>query len=248
MPKQTNNCAERVHVVRSTRDSEAPLFARHAGRQRESAIMMRKILSMIRLAAASTQPSAAAAPSITSDSSAIYPYVVPSEYLEFGPENDPLKREIGHRLYVVLVQDHDGLVRNIRTQDLEVLKLSRESANRIADENLSRLIQTQMVKSTVFPKGPQNRPFAVFGGHWAAASSIVWSGLYDALSEALKSSELLLCIPHREALIAFAKGDASYVKEMKALIRKSESDGRKPLSMELFKLTKDGISPFDEDG
>ncbi len=188
-------------------------------------------------------------PNVSPKPTTIYPYVVPAEYLAYGTRQpDGMTRDLGHGLYVVLVQDLNGMVENVRPQDLTALGLTGMEAQRIADANLGALIHQQEVKSTVFPKGPQGRPFALFGGHWAAASCITWSGLFAAVSKALGSEKLLVCVPHREAMLVFPLGDVEYISAMTAMIREKESDGRKPLSMELFELTKDGVKPFESKG
>jgi hypothetical protein len=140
------------------------------------------------------------------------------------------------------------MVRNVLPEDLTTLGLTAEQAQKKADTNLGSLITTGKVGSTVFPNGPENKPFALFGGHWAAATSITWTGLYDAMQRALGTEDLLVCIPHRDAMLVFPMGPEDYIKSVKALIREKEADGRKPLTMELFRLNKGGLQPQNTKG
>lgn len=184
---------------------------------------------------------------IKPDATLIYPYVVPQEYLAQGAaQPDGMTRALGHGLHIALVHDLNGMVRNVLPEDLESLGLSAEQAQKRADQNLGSLITTGKVGSTVLPKGPGGRPFALFGGHWAAATSITWTGLYEAMKKALGTEELLVCIPHRDAMLVFPMGSDDYLEAVKAMVREKESDGRKPLTMELFTLGKDGLKPLNK--
>jgi hypothetical protein len=205
--------------------------------------MIRRLIALVTGGAAATTI-AASPPQVTPSPDKIYPYVVSKEYLSHGaPQPDGITRPLGHDLYIVLVHDLDGMVRNVLPDDLKTLGLTPSEAQAKADANLGTLISTQTVKSTVFPSGPQGKPFALFGGHWAAASAATWTGLYGALSKALGSETLVVSIPHREAMLIFREGDSSYIQAMKTMIRDKEADGKKPLTWELFTLTKDGIKP-----
>jgi hypothetical protein len=174
----------------------------------------------------------------------IFPYLVPSEYLKHGAlQPDQITRLLGHDLYIVLVQELNGSVRNVLPTDLQKLGLTPQQAQAKADENLGALIKKQTIKSSVFPNGPGGKPFALFGGHWAAAAAATWTGLHGALSKALGSEALIVSVPHREAMLVFRDGDAAYVESVKTMIREKEADGQKPLTWELFTLTKDGLQP-----
>ena len=59
-----------------------------------------------------------------------YPYVVPKDYLQHQPDDGKgLVRPFGHGLFVLLVQDQDGLVKNVTPDDLAAAKLTAESAH-----------------------------------------------------------------------------------------------------------------------
>lgn len=77
-------------------------------------------------------------------------------------------------------------------------------------------------------------------GPWAGRSSAA------VASNALHSENLVASIPHREALLLFAKGDVAYRDAMRALVREKESDRKKPLTFGLFELTDHGPTPLVE--
>ncbi len=174
----------------------------------------------------------------------LYPYVITKEYLEHGaPQPDGFTKPLGNGLYITLVCDLNGVVRNILPTDLAQLDLSADEALVRSQANLDQLIQSQKIRSTVFPNGPNGKPFILFGGHWAASAVCSWSGLHRISARALGTERLVLSIPHREAMLIFPEGDAAYIQAMKKMIRDKEADGQKPLTWDLFDLTPDGLKP-----
>jgi hypothetical protein len=66
-------------------------------------------------------------------------------------------------------------------------------------------------------------------------------------SKALSVDEVCVCIPHRDALFAFAKGDPTSRREMVEMIRGKESDGPKPLTFSLFELSNEGVKELKDE-
>lgn len=200
--------------------------------------MIRKLLSA--LAIGSSVVVAPSAPP-RADVSKILPYVVPAEYLEYqGAGAKPQTWPLGHGLHVVLVHDLGDLVGNVLPEELQALGLTAEQAKKKAIENLQSLAKSGLIGQRRFD-GPGNKPFVLFGGHWAAATCILLPELFQMGVKNVGSEELCVCIPHREALLMFAKGDKAYRASMLEMIRERESDGRKPLTFALFELTAAGI-------
>jgi hypothetical protein len=130
--------------------------------------------------------------------------------------------------------------------DLAALGLNAAEARARALQNLEELARTQQIHMAQLPQGPQGRPFVLVGGHWAAATALLLPHLRTIAAPTLGTDDLLASIPHREAMLIFARGDRSYRDAMRGLVRQNESDGRKPLTFELFALTSDGVEPFSE--
>jgi len=177
----------------------------------------------------------------------LYPYVVPEEYL-MHQQTEPggIVRPLGHGLHVGLVFDLEGLVESLRAEGLGRLDLTPEQAHARAIENLELLAQEQAVKMALFPNGPSGKPFVLVGGHWAAATSILLPKLRQLVEGPLGSRDILISIPHREAMLVFPYGDRTHRNALRALVREKESDARKPLTFELFTLTGHGVEPFEE--
>lgn len=178
---------------------------------------------------------------------AIYPYIVPEAYLEYQHEGPAgFVRELGHGLHVALVFELTGLVATMMPNDLKRLGISVEQAHERSIQNLEELAKTQQVRMVVFPNGPQGKPFILAGGHWSAASAILLPRLPAMAKAALGSDQICVSIPHREAMLVFAKGDRKYRDEMRAMVREREGDCRKPLTSELFEFSTNGIAAFKE--
>jgi hypothetical protein len=174
------------------------------------------------------------------DTSKIYPYVVPSGYFDAIGKKNTIVNPLGHGLETALVLDLDGLVQNLTPNDLSSLSLSSSGATQKAIENLELLAMSNLIGKNRFV-GPIQKPFILFGGHWAAATCILLPKLRTMGLKNIGSEELCVCIPHREALLMFAKGDMQYRNTMREMIQQKESDGRKPLSFEFFEITEEGI-------
>jgi hypothetical protein len=130
---------------------------------------------------------------------------------------------LGHGLVVALVYDFGGVVRNVLPEELQSLGLSEVQAKGKAIANLEAIVRMGVIGERRFP-GPGGRPFVLFGGHWAAATCILLSELRKMGLLNIETDELCVCIPHREALLMFAKGDHEYRETMLKMIREHESD------------------------
>jgi hypothetical protein len=183
----------------------------------------------------------------TVDASRIYPYLVPESYLQYQPTDTPgLSKPIGHGIYIVLVEDQDGMVGNVTSDDLASLQLTAVQAHAKAIENLEALVKSGSVGMQRFPNGPQGKPFILFRGHWTAATCLLLPKLRALASKNLGTDDLCVSVPHRDAMLVFARGDRAYRDAMRAMIREKETDGAKPLTFEFFTLGENGTVPLDE--
>ena len=172
----------------------------------------------------------------------LYPYLVPAGYPTAATD-----RELGNGLRVALVVENSPLtIRNVTDAELKKAGLSPAQAGERALTNLEVLMKSGAIQMQVFPSGSPGRSFILAGGHWAAATAMLLPGLRRLAAQTLHAEELCASVPHREALLIFEKGDPAFRKEMRALVRKNESDGAKPLTFDLFQLTERGPAPLVE--
>jgi hypothetical protein len=201
--------------------------------------MLRKLAGLFAMSSAiAAQPTAP--PDLPSDSSKIYPYVVPGSYFDTVDRSKSVTTPLGHGLEIALVNDFNGLVRNIRPEELPSLGLTQEQAKKKALENLEALSRSGAIGQRRFV-GPDQKPFVLFGGHWATATCILLPTLRELGIKNVGSDEICVSIPNREALLMFPRGDQAYRDTMVNMIKERESDNRKPLTFRLFELTSNGI-------
>jgi hypothetical protein len=188
----------------------------------------------------------AASPAVKPDAAKIYPYVVPADYLEHQPASPTrMAWPLGHGLHEVLVHDLGTLVRNVSPADLVALGLTPQTARQRALANLADAVRTGAIRHQLIA-GPQQRSFLLFGGHWSAAAAILLPDLHRLVVKHLGDGNFCACLPHREALLVFAKGDRAYREEMRAMIREREGAGYKSLSFSFFELGPDGVRELHE--
>jgi predicted cupin superfamily sugar epimerase len=102
---------------------------------------------------------------------------------------------------VTLVEDIDGMVRNVTAAQLTALHLSASDARQRALDNLDELMKTGTVHMQVFPSGPQGKAFILAGGHWATASTMLLPGFRKVAAKALHDNDLLVSAPRRDAML-----------------------------------------------
>ena len=180
------------------------------------------------------------------NSNAIYPYIIREEYLPHQADAVHLVKSLGHSTHVTLVEDVDGLVRSLMPEDLTALSLSPPEAHAKAMENLENLFISGVIQVQRFEQGPDRRPFILVGGHWGAAACVPLANLPNLAKENLHTEEICLSIPHREALLIFAKGDRAYRDRMRAMIEEMEGNQPKPLTFGLFTFGTDAPVPLVE--
>lgn len=170
-----------------------------------------------------------------------YPYIVPKEYLEHQADHATgLVRPFGHGLFVLLVQDLDGLVQNVTADDLATAKLTADSAHETALGNLQKLFVSGQILAMKYDNGPRDGPFIVVGEHWAAAACILLPKVRGFAQQNLSQKEILASIPHRDVLQLFPKPAKGDVEKLRKFVVEHESGCRKPLTFEPFELTEEG--------
>jgi hypothetical protein len=174
--------------------------------------------------------------------SLIYPYLVTDAYP--GTRDSSLSRDLGHGVFLQIVQDHGGAVASFGSTPFAASGDTLDTCLPEALANLEALLRSGAIGSRVFPTGPGGRPFALFGGHWAASSVLTLPSLSSLLEPHL-GNELVVSVPHREALLVFPGPDDASRHEARAFVREHEADGAHPLTFELFALRADGVRAIE---
>lgn len=182
----------------------------------------------------------------TTDSSKIYPYVVPSGYLEGVDPGPPgFYLALGHDIHALPYRDLGNSCVNIRPRDMSAAGLNAAQLHQLALENLLKL-----AKGTAFTKSlhqtPNGTPFLVWTGHWLAASCSRLPSLFKFASKHLQAEKLCVSIPHRELMIIFPFGTLEQRQQLRAMIYENEKEARKLITWELFTLTAAGLKALSE--
>ena len=170
---------------------------------------------------------------------AIYPYIILEEYLPYQAEALQLVKPLGHSIHVTLVEKMDGAVKSLKSEDLSVINLTPTQAYAKAIENLENLLISGVIQMQVFAQGPDGKPFILVGGHWGAAACVLLPNMPNLARNSLHTEEICFSIPHREALLIFAKEDRAYRDRMRAMIEEMKGNPPKPLTLGLFTFRAD---------
>jgi hypothetical protein len=180
----------------------------------------------------------------------IYPYLVPGL---FNPDWERITVPVGHGVYATLFEDHEsdgGIVHaTVSPGSLDAAGLTAEAAHQAALENLERFASGESawglsMKMIGQPGEPVN--FLLLCDHPRAAACLRLRNLYDQASRLLESAEVCACAPQRESLVVLPKRDRAYREMIVGKLREIETDARRPISFELFELSRDGVRPFFE--
>lgn len=162
------------------------------------------------------------------------------------PSADGISYELGHDIFVSLVMDLNGVVRNLKLDDLKGLSMTVAEAHRQALKNLESAWTAGRLKAHGFAT-PSGQKFLLVPDDWLASSCILLPSLADWANKYLgQSGPVLASVPHRDTMLVFSVGTRRSRDKMRALIRDQESNGPKPRTMELF-LVQDGkVTAFRE--
>jgi hypothetical protein len=181
----------------------------------------------------------------TIDLTNVYPYIIPEDYLLEGlKEETVIADTLDDGVYVTLVYDLNGMVQNVKKSDLEQADVSVKTAYDTSLTHLESAMKRQEIAISRF-FGPDSVPFLLFSDHWLSAACLVNPKLYSFAKDYLKTDVINASIPHRDAMILFPDCREEQMQKFKEMIKEKESDGLKPLTLDLFKLTKDKVVPAD---
>jgi hypothetical protein len=76
----------------------------------------------------------------------------------------------------------------------------------------------------------------LFTDSWLSAGCILLPDLEEKLSQHLGSKSLFVCIPNRDAMLAFPKLTEEQKLKTQQFVKEKESGATKPLSFEFFEI------------
>lgn len=177
----------------------------------------------------------------------IYPYVVPGTWVEYAKPENVIAFPFSNDVQMVLVVDGHGTVRNVRPEDLDAVRTSREEAFEIAAANLSAAW-----KAGEFGLGTvELEDGTVIGGargNWMApAGALVLGNLHRELVDRFKQDEFAAIAVNQEFLVAFPTDERTLKSSsLRQTVEEAFSNHRKPLSKSW--LLMDGNWPSEYPG
>jgi hypothetical protein len=175
----------------------------------------------------------------------VFPYIITKDYLTESVIKETIIIDtLSDGLFVTLVKDLKGTVENVKKSELEQSGIPIKEAYDSAIKNLDNVLRSQVIKPILFT-GPNDLPFIIFTDHWLSAVSVLSTDMYSFSSNILKSDSIYISIPQRDVLILFAKCNTSQLNDFKKIIKEKESEAKKPLTFDIFRLNIKGIQKIE---
>ncbi|WP_373988289.1 hypothetical protein [Duganella sp. BuS-21] len=182
---------------------------------------------------------------MTTNRDSIFPYVVPSSWVAHTGLESLISWEISSDVFVVLVFDGEGAVRNVRPEDLSVLDLDEGEAFQVAAHNLDKAWHAGGIDlgSATLLDGTQ---VGCARGSWMApAAALILGDFHAALSEEFGTSEFVAVAVNQECLFAFPIDDHTLASESLRIALDDEFNGhRKPISRQWLYLNGEWPQPY----
>jgi hypothetical protein len=190
------------------------------------------------------------------DPKKLFPVIVPDGYLKPPPEvrEPPASLPLVPGLDVALVilrQPGEvpglttGSLEYVRASDLTDAKLGVRDAFRVAIENLATAAEKGELRASA-AAGADGKPVMNSWSGTLAGSCVLLPGLHKMAAAALKTKEIVVSLPHREACLLFPAGGTNTPDQIKRFVREHEAGARKPITGDIFRLIADAKLPFFE--
>ncbi|WP_269532850.1 hypothetical protein [Chitinimonas sp. BJYL2] len=167
----------------------------------------------------------------------LFPYVVPSSWVENIGVNSLISWRISDDVHVTLVFDANGAVMNARPADLDALNVSEEEAFDIATQNLTKAWEREEfdIGSATLLDGVQ---IGYARGNWMApAAGLILGGFYGALNHQFGCTDFAAVAPNQECLFAFPTDELTLASKSLRLAIDDEFEGHpKPISRQWLLL------------
>lgn len=174
----------------------------------------------------------------TDNRESIFPYVVPGSWVNHAGFDSLISWEISSDVFVVLVFDGKGTVRNVRPEDLSELKLDEGEAFQVAAHNLAKAWHAGEIDlgSATLLDGTQ---VGCARGSWMApAAALILGDFHAALSAQFGTTDFVAVAVNQECLFAFPADKTTLASESLRIALDDEFNGhRKPISRQWLHLT-----------
>ena len=174
------------------------------------------------------------------DLSKLFPYIVPDIWVRTVGRDALISRKLALDLNAVLVQDLNGIVRNVSITESERSGRSNEALFEVAKSNVLQAWRDEHF-SAGFGVNVDGVKFGGAEGSWLAPSIVLSRDFLQHATMHLDTHNILVAIPNQERLVAFPNTKAAASsKKLASLVRDGFSNHLKPVTNQVFKLSRRG--------
>lgn len=175
----------------------------------------------------------------------IFPYVVPKSWIDSIPADSIVSWQLSEDVHIVLVFDGEGVVRNVRPDDLTTLGLDNSRAFETCAANLARAWEEQKFEFGSATLIDGTRIGLSRGNFMAPAAGFILRNFYESLVADLECSEFVAVAVNQECLFAFPADDKTIASESLRIAIEDEFRGhRKPISKSWLMLDGQWPRPY----
>jgi len=161
----------------------------------------------------------------------VFPYVVPSSWVDYASKDALVSWQFSKDVYLILVFDGAGTVRNIRPEDLAEMSLDEGQSFELAAGNLANAFQEGQFEFGGATLIDGTQIGCARGGWMAPAGALILGNFYEALSQQFSCKEFAAVAVNQECLFAFPTDAKTLASNSLRLAIDDEFKGhRKPIS------------------
>lgn len=175
----------------------------------------------------------------------VVPLVKSADYIEFNAEVNNInvddftavRQKYNDQLIILFAKDSEETFATFSLEDLETLKIERDSLLGLSLENLKRTIP----KINLY--GGEGIYMVTVGGNYEA-SLILWDEIWTKENFDVKG-DFVIAIPNRDMLYVTGSEDRQGIEWVKKHMKKSYNEGSYPVSPYLFKRNGNKFEKFE---
>lgn len=161
----------------------------------------------------------------------LYPYIVPRSWVEYANPQQLIAFPFSDEVYMVLVVDGRGTVRNVRPEDLDTVRTSPEEAFEIAAGNLGKAWQGGQFEFGIAELLDGIKIGGARGNWMAPAGALILGNFYQMLAEHFRQDQFAAVAVNQECLFAFPTDERTLVsKSLRQAVEDEFLGHRKPIS------------------
>lgn len=135
--------------------------------------------------------------------SRVYPYVVPRSWVDYTTREALVWSKCTEDVYVVLVVDGNGTVRNVRPEDLKDIGVSEDEAYDVAARNLAEAWKAEKFSFGMATLQDETKIGTSTGNWMAPAGALAIGSFHAGLRERFGRDEFIAVAVNQQTLFAF---------------------------------------------